>query len=64
MIEKFYTVTLQRVEQHLLAARLSIPATTRAQAVDKARAMWNNGEIVLQYAKPLETSEVTIEAEL
>lgn len=64
MIEKFYTVTLQRVEQHLLAARLSIPATTRAQAVDKARVMWNNGEIVLQYAKPLETSEVTIEAEL
>lgn len=64
MIEKFYTVTLQRVEKHLLAARLSIPAETRAQAADKARAMWNSGEITLQYAEPLETSEITIEADL
>lgn len=46
----------------MLAAELSIPAETCTQAVDKARVMWDNGEIVLQYAAPLEVSEITIEA--
>lgn len=62
-MEKTYTIRFSRTEKHLLAAEYSISADTRELALEKARALWESGAVVLQYAAPLESSDVNITAE-